>query len=1221
MPKWFGRGGDTTVPREWRTALDKTLRAVLDPIKPGLSSRLTDFVVDGSPASALQDLGSATHLGGGFGMYGVGSGDLPQQTRVLCEGLAEVPPEVGLRLARVIETGSRHAFFGQASHLQWAEAMLLHFSGSLAAHPGVPNPQTLPLEFATLEAISVAAGRPATEPLVAAFASNQSRTYYGFDRYRHALRSLRDYAGAVDRHAEVLRPALATTKADDRLIILAMLKGLPAEVLAKFVEELADYATSTSGKVRSGALPLLGSLGAAAVAPLQRIASAGKPDARLHALQLLHAMDDPAVRAWAESTAAADRAASVRALAEQWSRVEAEVREADVPPLTVERPRIDWRVEVTPHLREQLAAVVEEANTAIRRTNAQAKAHAEQWAAQHGSKPTWLREIPEFEPGWLKRVIGSLEAGRPPVQRDASRIAVHHMEQPLLRMLPSSGLDAAGVTILLSEIGWLTWSNSISPTAIQCFNVLLQESGSPSLLELDTMLGEMGLDGGDLVLRAYLHSWSPLGSGLPDEAVAPFVTANLDRVLLPLSAAERDYSVVPLRVYDLLATLPALPPGIVDQLFATAVGARKTERRPAQDALARVPGIEERIITALSNGKGEVRATAAEWLGRLRHEPAIPVLEKAVAKEKQDVAMGAMLDALQALGQPVEKYLDRDALALSAKKALAKGLPKDLVWFPWDGLPTVRWADSGEPVGLEVLQWFLAQAVKAKSAEPNAVLRKYCAMFDPTDREAFGQFVLEAWVAEDLRPIDPELAHQEAAQQAAQTHQWMRQWPQAYQDDPLRNATVEQLTAAYLPRHLRRPAGSAASAKGVLAVAAACAGERAAPVAQRYLKEWYGQRASQGRALIVMLAWIEHPSATQLMLSVGSRFRTKSFQEEATRQAELLAERKGWTVAELSDRTIPTAGFDESGVLELSYGDRVFTARLLPDLTVELRSPEGATIKALPTPRQSDDDQAAKDAKKALAASKKELKSVVTLQAERLYEALCTERSWDYEDWQRYLLGHPVMRHLVQRLAWVATVDDEPVVFRPLDDGTLTDVDDEPVELPADAKVAVAHDSVLDAEQVAAWQQHFADYEVTPLFQQFGKGGYALPEQQRREQELKDFEGHLVESFALRGRANRLGYTRGNAEDGGWFYVYEKRFPTLGITAVIEFTGNFLPETNRTVALRSLSFLRSAPGGQGAKMRLSEVPAILLSEAWNDMRLMAADGSGFAPDWEKKVEY
>ena len=161
------------------------------------------------------------------------------------------------------------------------------------------------------------------------------------------------------------------------------------------------------------------------------------------------------------------------------------------------------------------------------------------------------------------------------------------------------------------------------------------------------------------------------------------------------------------------------------------------------------------------------------------------------------------------------------------------------------------------------------------------MLRKYCAMFDPRDREQFGQFVLEAWIGQDLSPIDPEEARRQAEVAAAQQFQAFRQWPQYYENHPLLHATQEQILAAYLPTHLKQPAGSAASSKGVLAVA--CAGERAAPVAQRYLKEWYGMRATQGRALIVMLAWVEHPSATQLMLSVGSRFRTKSFQEEATR--------------------------------------------------------------------------------------------------------------------------------------------------------------------------------------------------------------------------------------------------------------------------------------------------------------------------------------------------
>ena len=71
----------------------------------------------------------------------------------------------------------------------------------------------------------------------------------------------------------------------------------------------------------------------------------------------------------------------------------------------------------------------------------------------------------------------------------------------------------------------------------------------------------------------------------------------------------------------------------------------------------------------------------------------------------------------------------------------------------------------------------------------------------------------------------------------------------------------------------------------------------------------------------------------------------------------------------------------------------------------------------------------------------------------------------------------------------------------------------------------------------------------------------------------------------------------------------------LVFSAVVGFSGNQLPETNRTVALTRLSVHRG-----GGEIALGEVPAGLLSECWNDMRLIAAEGSGFDPAWQSKVE-
>lgn len=375
-----------------------------------------------------------------------------------------------------------------------------------------------------------------------------------------------------------------------------------------------------------------------------------------------------------------------------------------------------------------------------------------------------------------------------------------------------------------------------------------------------------------------------------------------------------------------------------------------------------------------------------------------------------------------------------------------------------------------------------------------------------------------------------------------------------------------------------------------------------------------------------MLSWIDHPAAIQLLLSVSSRFRTAGIRKEAEACVNELAERKNWTIAELADRTIPSAGFDDALQLVLDFGSRTFTATLDDELRLVLRGEERKVLKTLPAPRKDDDPAKATAAKKSLSAAKKEVESVLKHQKERLYESMCTQRTWTFADWDQFLNKHPIMRHHCQRLIWCVTSEGKlQQTFRPLGDGTLTDAADHAVTVASDSRVCLAHESILPSEAITRWCQHLADYGVKPLFDQFGRGRFQLPEVRRAESTLDDFQGHLLEAFKLRGRLTKLGYTRGPTGDGGWFYSYDKRFPSVGITATIEFTGNGLPEENKTIALTSLHFNASIGGedptyaNAQAKLRLGEVPPVLLSECWNDMRVAASDGPGFDPDWEKKT--
>ena len=72
-----------------------------------------------------------------------------------------------------------------------------------------------------------------------------------------------------------------------------------------------------------------------------------------------------------------------------------------------------------------------------------------------------------------------------------------------------------------------------------------------------------------------------------------------------------------------------------------------------------------------------------------------------------------------------------------------------------------------------------------------------------------------------------------------------------------------------------------------------------------------------------------------------------------------------------------------------------------------------------PAHHRGEDPEVVKAARSQLGASRKELKAVVTLQTQRLYEAMCVGRTWQADEWTEFVLGHPVMARLAAGLVWV----------------------------------------------------------------------------------------------------------------------------------------------------------------------------------------------------------
>ncbi|GHH66344.1 DUF4132 domain-containing protein [Promicromonospora soli] len=693
----------------------------------------------------------------------------------------------------------------------------------------------------------------------------------------------------------------------------------------------------------------------------------------------------------------------------------------------------------------------------------------------------------------------------------------------------------------------------------------------------------------------------------------------------------------------ILREFPVLPPALLPRLTVLALGTGKTHRLAAQQVLEAHSGARHLAEQALADSKAEVRASAAAWLARIGDAAAVPALRAALKKERREAARAALLAALETLGDDISADLAPETLQAEAVKGLAGKLPASLGWFPFEQLPEVRWAATGGVVPRDVVRWWAVLATKLKSPSGEGLIARYIGLLDPPSRAALGSFVLRAWVAQDTRGPSVETSRAYADQNAQA--QWtnlqtaIKRYPEYYGGQA--GQTVEDFWKRLYKQDQATYLGSATQEKGLLALTVGMPGAELATTAQHYFAAHKGRRA-QAEYLVRALAANGDRAAVQLLLAVSRRFKQRSVQETASALAQDIADRNGWDGDQLADRTVQTAGFDDDGILRLDLGspdgdgagERVVTGRITDAFSLELRSPAGKVVKALPAKRASDDDEAYAEAKRQLKESRAELKAVVSLQSQRFAEAMVTGRTWSTADWREFVLGHPLMSRLAARLVWAAELPGAgdlagpgTVTFRPGDGGALIGVDDEDVTLPDDARVSLVHAATLgdDAESGApAWRGHLADYEITPLFDQgLGTGtsaSGALPDVPDDATVIDTRKGWLSDSFTIRGRATKLGYVRSQAEDAGWFSAYCREYPTLGITVEIEFTGAFLPEENITAAVSELVFRRTGTWGERGLFAIKDVPKVLLAVSYRDY-LTVADGGAFDPDWEKKSQY
>ncbi len=302
---------------------------------------------------------------------------------------------------------------------------------------------------------------------------------------------------------------------------------------------------------------------------------------------------------------------------------------------------------------------------------------------------------------------------------------------------------------------------------------------------------------------------------------------------------------------------------------------------------------------------------------------------------------------------------------------------------------------------------------------------------------------------------------------------------------------------------------------------------------------------------------------------ISQRAKSRSLRDNAAEFLQVVAENRGLSQEELADRLVPTLGLDDPQALSFDFGPRQFTVRFDENLNPVIFDQQNVRQKSVPRLRADDDQLKAPEALARLKGLKKDATQVSKNLLPRLEAALRITRRWSLADFHSLFVNHPFTRLVTQRLIWGVYPANEPRrllnAFRVAAEGEFCNAQDEPIDLPADALIGIAHPLEMAAEMRSEFAQLFADYEIMPPFRQLARRTVLLTPDESASNSLTRWEGKSATVGQLMGMRYK-----------GWESGYEDAFVyDLGAyRLVLKFSPGFNHYNVDSKALMSFRSLR-----------------------------------------------
>ncbi|GAB3275212.1 DUF4132 domain-containing protein [Kineosporia babensis] len=517
----------------------------------------------------------------------------------------------------------------------------------------------------------------------------------------------------------------------------------------------------------------------------------------------------------------------------------------------------------------------------------------------------------------------------------------------------------------------------------------------------------------------------------------------------------------------------------------------RVEARPADTyrVLAPLFSPELAVKTAewLAQRKS-ARGVATTWLLRHSADASLALVPQAlgkagVARRQAEAALvllntrgegAAVREAAQSYGAPAAAAID-ELLARDPLMVLPAKVPDQPVWALPGLLPSVRVKDGSSVLPDTAVTYLITMFALSRMDQPYAGLDMVKETVNTDDLAAFAWALFEGWLGAGAEPKE--------------------------------NWTLDAVALAGDDEAVRR----------------------LTPMILAWPGEGGHQRAVAG---LGVLATIGTDVALMHLHTIAQRAKFKGLKTRAQEKMSEVADDLGLTADQLADRLVPGLGLADDGSLRLDYGPRQFVVGFDEQLKPFVADAAGKRLKTLPKPGAKDDPELAPAAYKQFSALKKDVRRVATDVIARLEFAMVNQRRWSGAEFRQLFVAHPLLRHIVRRLVW-GLYDEQGRLtgsLRVAEDSSFADVSDEEVVLADDAVLGVVHPRHLD--DVSAWTEVFADYEILQPFAQLSRSVFTLSPGSAESGHLEQFEGLKVPAGKLLG-LERRGWQRESPMDAG----------------------------------------------------------------------------------------